>query len=336
MILKRGFKLSTMEFCVKGSARCAAIHLLEVETASPASHLLLRCGPVSVVEDAKVVVYALDEEELVPEGDEAISFLLRIRHDLCAEFEQDLAAWCASREIEYVYESGEPDDGISRLVSALSEAQLSAAAFRAPSNEPVVCVAGDDTGSICDRLRAEFSGFEEFLDVETKYYRKRVRLAEVPSGAEAENAEMIQAVVLVVDSTSQADDLWRRLDVDCGTRIVVSRRPNAVSIDWILENHFEVVDANSEDPHDGMPRLADALKCTLWTDEAPVEQNDARNLDDVETGEEDNLDDLFALAAKLRDQTSGDDQKRRQDAADLALRLAATLGLDDDSSSEED
>lgn len=312
-------------------ARWALIRLIELETACPASCTMWQ-GATFRVESCEepsvspiAIVYAVDDaNDWCPSKQEfsgSSKFLVKIVSQEIAAFDSQWAEACAERCIEYVYESGEKDDGITRLLDGLGES----AKQDITSSFPIVCVAGRAATEICERLACEFSGFENKLDIHTKYYRQIVELWN--AGAEPSKRENVQAVVLVAEATPEAEDLWARLcrPLNCTTRILVSA--NHALDSWALDHQFERLDADSEDPCDGLPRLADALKCTLWSSSEAAGENRLKYQAD-----DDNLDDLFALAVDIRDRAAkaDDDDARRRDAADLALRLAATLGLEDD------
>lgn len=312
-------------------ARWAIIRLIELETACPASRVFWQ-GSTFRVESCEApsaspiaIVYAIDDaNDWCPSKQEfsgSSKFLVKVVGEAIAAFDSQWAAECAERSIEFVYESGEKDDGITRLLDGLGESARQDVA----SLFPIVCVAGREAAAICERLACEFSGFENKLDIQTKYYRQIVELWN--AGAEPAKRENVQAVVLVAEAAPEADDLWARLcrPLNCSTRLLVSA--NRALDSWALDHQFERLDADSEDPCDGLPRLADALKCTLWSSREAAGGNPHKFQAD-----DDDLDDLFALAADIRERAAkaGDDDSRRRDAADLALRLAATLGLEDD------
>lgn len=252
------------------------------------------------------------DEDLVwswPEPRAEVVLCCPLRGGQPTRFEPQFAAWCVTQGFEYVFLGDDFEDGIPRMKTALRIEE---------DDLPVAAVVGEGAASVVDTLRRAFpSPDPSILRIDTKYYDARVRLRLGPGSAN------VEALVLVAGNHDDADDLWLSWSAKANvqTKILVSS-PDLDA--WSLERGFERIDV------DDLGRIQHSFQCTLWS---TMDRKDPsqRHVD----VDDDDLEDLLAIVNEARGALSRpqSDEARRDRAADVALRLARSLGIDSDDES---
>ena len=209
----------------------------------------------------------------------------------------------------------------------------------APTSRILVqgCVSVDSMrDTICEIMRRnemdDRTTDDEYI-MATKYYKAPIRF-EFEETAAAD----YEAMILIINGKSALPTLENIMDsVECRLCLVNEPIPDAFKselLEWCMDFGFECIfttaDETSLDELMGFDRAYEALQCTMWKSMETIDNPD--NVEKPEQNEEEEceFEKMLSNMQQMRQelQTLPDD-KRRERAADMAMRLMEMLELED-------